>query len=72
MRTARDFFARTSDEQRWLTKESWCDFCDKADLGIASPVEFEEGGKIYIEGKCPRCGTKVVTQIVEIEHGKRS
>lgn len=72
MRSARNFFARPADEQRALSKESWCDSCGKADLGIASPVEFEEDGMVYVEGKCPRCGIYVITEIVEIDNGEKS
>ena len=70
MRTDRNFLARPADEQRALSKESWCDSCG-ADLGIASPVEFAEDGKIYVEGKCPRCGTHVITEIIEFENGEK-
>jgi len=72
MRSARNFFDRPADEQRALLEESWCDSCGKADLGIVAPAEFGEDGKVYIEGKCPRCGTHVSTEIVEIENDEKS
>lgn len=72
MRFVRNFRARSADEQNALSKESWCDSCGKADLGIDSPVEFEEDGRVYVEGKCSRCGTHVVTEILEINNGEKS
>lgn len=72
MRFARNFFARPADEQRALSKESWCDTCGMADLGIASPVEFEKDGRVYLEGTCPRCGSQVITELVELDNGKKS
>jgi len=72
MRSVRNFFARPADEQRAFSKESWCDSCGEADLGIASPVEFEKDGKVYVEGKCPRCGTRVITEILEIDCDDKS
>jgi phage FluMu protein Com len=35
-------------------------------------VELEEDGRVYVEGKCPRCGTPVVTEILENDNGENS
>lgn len=72
MRSARNFFARSVEEKRALSKESWCDSCGKADLGIAEPVEFEEDGKVYVEGKCPCCDAHVITEILESQYDAKS
>jgi len=52
-------------------KESWCDRCDKADLGIINPKIYEEDGKEYIEGNCRVCGELQRSEIV-IRHVKGS
>lgn len=63
MRILKDFFVRPEEEQRWLIKNTWCDSCDIADLGMIDPVEYEEDSKIVIEGKCSKCGAKVTSMI---------
>lgn len=63
MRTQRNFYARPAQEQLWLLKESWCDKCKQADLGVVEPEEYEEESEIFVAGKCAECGNSVVTQI---------
>ena len=67
MRTARDFAARTPEDQNELVRNTWCDPCQEADLGMLAPVEFEEDGAIYVEGRCARCGSSVITEVVDVD-----
>ena len=66
-RKVRDFFSRDFNEQQWMADNTWCDICGEADLGLDDPVEYEENNKILLEGKCRKCGAKVVSEISEIE-----
>lgn len=68
-RTSRDFTARTEFEREWMQENTWCDRCNLADLGLSSPKEYEENGKIYIEGKCKKCGDSVRSEVTEPEAG---
>ena len=65
-RIPRDFRRRAELEQRWLTENTWCERCSQADLGITDPVEYEEDGRVLIEGKCRRCGERVVSSVAEL------
>ena len=65
MRTSRDFTLRPERERSWICAETWCDRCNQADLGMISPVEFEEDGQIYIEGACRKCSAVVRTYLEE-------
>ena len=53
-----------ADEQHWYLKETWCDKCAKADLGINEPVLYKKNGKTFIEGKCIICGEVQRSQII--------
>lgn len=64
-RTERNFSDRDDQEQRWLVESTWCDSCAKADLGLTDPVEYAKDGQIFVEGKCVRCGQRVVSSINE-------
>ncbi len=64
-RIERNFSDRDAQEQRWLVENTWCDSCAKADLGLTEPIEYEEDGQIFVEGKCVRCGRRVVSSISE-------
>ena len=64
MRHLRDFDLRSLADQRWFAQNTWCGTCQKADLGLVEPVEFEESGKIFVEGKCSRCQSIVISEIV--------
>jgi len=48
-----------------MVENTWCDHCSKADLGLIDPLEYEEDGQIYLEGKCKACGKRVVSKIIE-------
>jgi formylmethanofuran dehydrogenase subunit E len=64
-RITRDFFSRSADEQQDFLTQTWCNKCQEADLGMTDPVEYEEGEKVLIEGKCSRCGEVVTTELIE-------
>lgn len=63
-RVLRDFMARTEEEQRAFTCVTWCDSCNFSDLGMIEPYEYKLGDKIYLEGKCTRCGSAVISEII--------
>ena len=67
MRKARDFAARPAAEQKWILKNTWCDFCGQADLGMTSPFEYEENKKVFLEGACISCGGTVINEVIERE-----
>ena len=64
-RIERKFSTRNAEEKRWFASNTWCDCCAKADLGLTDPIEYEEDGKIFIEGKCIHCGHRVVSSVSE-------
>ena len=63
MRIVRDFQLRTVDEQRWLSTNTWCETCGKADLGLENPIEYEEGGVVFVLGRCRKCGIVVTSNL---------
>jgi RNase P subunit RPR2 len=63
-RTQRDFSKREAVEQEAALKDTWCNACNKADLGMVHPVEFEEDGQIIVEGLCARCGAPIRTRLI--------
>ena len=54
-------------EQEWFLKETWCDKCDKADLGLKDPLMYIENGKTFISGKCIVCGEEQTSQVITKE-----
>jgi len=64
-RIKRNFSDRDAQDQRWIVTNTWCNYCTKADLGLTEPVEYEEAGQILVEGKCKRCGQRVISSISE-------
>ena len=67
MRVERDFSRRDEFERNWLVENTWCDDCDQADLGLRDPIEYEEGGSVYVEGACRRCGATIRSTIDETQ-----
>jgi hypothetical protein len=59
----RSFTARTLEDQQAFIENTWCDHCQKENLGLNSPVEYEQGGTVYIEGKCSVCAHLVITEL---------
>jgi len=64
-RIPRKFQLRSPDEQFWFQDQTWCNHCNQADIGLNNPLEYEEDGKIYVEGNCRRCGKTVRSEITE-------
>jgi len=63
MRTARDFNEREAPVREWLLHHTWCESCKAPDLGMTDPAEYEEDGVVYVEGRCARCGSVVISSI---------
>ena len=61
----RVFYERQPQDKEWLLQNTWCDFCEKADLGIERPTEIELNGKIYLSGICLICGNEIKSEIIE-------
>ena len=64
-RLLHDFSVRPQKERDSFTQITWCDSCYKADLGMFNPIEFEKNGKRFLEGICTRCGSKVISEIID-------
>lgn len=64
-RIDRDFEARSAWEQQWLCENTWCQACRIADLGLVDPSEFEEDGRVYVQGYCRACGGVVLSEVVD-------
>ena len=64
-RKERNFHIRDLAEQKMFSEDTWCGFCNEANLGLNEPIEYEQGGKIFIEGVCKKCGHRVVSEIIE-------
>ncbi|RLB46615.1 MAG: hypothetical protein DRI90_27190 [Deltaproteobacteria bacterium] len=62
-RIDRAFDTRPDLEREWLQDNTWCDACGEADLGMTSPYEYEQDGRIYVEGQCRRCGRQVRSEV---------
>ncbi|MFB9885622.1 hypothetical protein [Balneatrix alpica] len=61
----RDFSKRSQDDQQAFLQQTWCNTCMEMDLGMTEPQEYELEGRIYVEGKCVKCGSSVITEIEE-------
>ncbi|NQZ31749.1 MAG: hypothetical protein HRU06_10760 [Oceanospirillaceae bacterium] len=66
-KNARDFSARPAKEQQEFIENTWCEHCMKENLGLTDPNEYEQGGTVYIEGKCRQCSNIVLTELTEEE-----
>lgn len=51
------------NELQWLTSETYCNSCNKPDLGIVNPTLYNEDGEKFIEGNCSVCGTLCKSKI---------
>lgn len=63
-RKEHDYSLRSPFERSYFEEDTWCDICQAADLGLVDPHEFEEDGRVFIEGKCRKCGNRVVSEII--------
>lgn len=66
-RIERDFNARDEDEKKAFLEETWCDECQEVNLGMVEPVEYEMNDTIFIEGKCAKCGSIILTELTDEE-----
>ena len=66
-RVQKDFSARDRLERESLLANTWCNVCEKADLGMIDPVEFEDGDGSVLEGVCVVCGAPIETLLTEVE-----
>lgn len=64
-RIERDFYARDPEEQAAFLENTWCNQCQEVDLGMKDPEEYELDGRLFIEGKCVKCGSPSITEVVE-------
>lgn len=64
-RVPRDFSLRPKSEQDWFLRETWCENCSLADLGIDEVCEYKENGEVFIEGKCCKCRSIVRSKIID-------
>lgn len=64
---ALDFFARDEEEQQDFLRQTWCNECMEMDLGMENPIEYSTSDRVWIEGECVKCSSKVITEIVEEE-----
>lgn len=64
-RIPRDFYARDPEEQAAFLHNTWCNTCQEVDLGMVEPLEYEFLERIFVEGKCAKCGDVTITEIVE-------
>lgn len=65
-RTERDFAARPPEERAWMLENTWCDACNEADLGMNEPREYEEDGRVLVEGQCLRCLGDILVEVTEL------
>lgn len=63
MRIPLQFDSHPLDEQLWMLKNTWCDTYQEADLGMTSPIEYEEDGTVFVEGKCKKCEAIVINEV---------
>jgi len=56
MKVILDFDSISEIEKEWFLKNTWCDICSEADLGITKPKLYLENGMKYIFGNCNGCG----------------
>jgi hypothetical protein len=67
MRLKRDFSSNPPGDQKFFLDNTWCDSCGAADLGMKDPHEYEEGGHIFVEGRCVKCGSVVRSKVTTKE-----
>lgn len=62
-----DFNARSEDERQSLLTHTWCDQCQQADLGMTDPIEYQQFGVRFVEGRCKQCAEPVYTELSDDE-----
>ena len=64
-RVNRNFYRRDGAERDWMQESTWCNRCRLPDLGIDDPEEFEEDGRVYVEGRCRICRQTLTSEVVD-------
>lgn len=60
-----DFNVRPEKERDVFTQTTWCDSCCYNNLGMLEPSEFKLRDKTYLKGKCSRCGSIIISEIID-------
>jgi hypothetical protein len=63
IKTPRNFTERAIEEQQDFMTQTWCNACQKLDLGMHTVEEYEVDDIVFVEGKCNICSDSVVTEI---------
>jgi hypothetical protein len=58
------FDVLNESDRDFFINDSWCDNCEKADLGIVDPKIYIADEKQYLEGVCKVCGQKQITEVI--------
>ena len=59
------FLLHDFSERKVFIENTWCELCDEANLAIFDQNEYEINGSKFILGYCRRCGTKILSEIIE-------
>lgn len=66
-RIARDFNLREEEEKKSFLEQTWCNECQEVNLGMIEPEEYELNDTVFIEGKCAKCGSIILTELTDDE-----
>ena len=61
----RNFEDRTEEDKEAFLTQTWCNACQKADLGMIEAKEYELNGTIIVEGKWKVCGDVSLTEVAD-------
>lgn len=67
MKEILDFKSLPKIELELFLNDTWCEICQKADLGIANPILFIEDGRKYVQGNCRVCGNVSTSEVIEVK-----
>ena len=65
MRKYLDFDKLEEVEKQNYIEDTWCEKCQKADLGIDDLEMFIEDNIKFVSGKCKVCGSICTSEIIE-------
>lgn len=69
--STRDFTLRTATEEQWLINNTGCPRCQKTNLGLPNPIEFEDNGWSFLERTCVLCDGIDCSEIAQDERAHR-
>jgi hypothetical protein len=52
-------------ERKAFIENAWCSVCNDAKAGKFGSTEYEVYEKKFIVGYCRKCGTKIVSEIID-------